>query len=718
MVRKVMRLCAFIAAASMVFPATAGAGGWSTKDKIQRKLNVAPSNMQYSNERVDAAQYEPYYVQQAATGGRVEVLDANAMYLGRELEGQQVMSNTVNLKGAADKKSPEPLAVRTRAVVAPYLIYRTSYNAELEDDVVTVKGNALFEVFNQGWTAIPLVRSDVGLIDVKLSRGTSFVTMQGSRYNLMVDKPGRYSLDFEFLIKAHREREGGPGNFNLEVMPAPISQFELKMPDTDVEVFIDPSIKTEIKKEQKSTTAWAVMPNTNSIQVRWTKAIAKETIAPVKLEPKVYVDTTTYAAIGDAVIRSQSVLSYSILQSEVSSFRVALPEDVSVLGVLGDELRDWKVTQDKGTQYVDVYLNFGVRGPYNLTLNYERKIGDGSGIAQIPWVRAMAVEREKGFYGIAAATNVELAVNKAENVSTIDVRELPQSIWASSTNPILLAFKYLKQPVGVEIEVTKHEEVPVLVAAVDSVEYVTLLTDEGKSVTKAVYQVRNNVKQFLHVDLPQDSTLWSVFVAGKPVKPARNKEGSILVPLEKSRLSGQDLTRFPVELVYASFGKKFQGMGRRSMGLPRIDLPASTLQWNVFLPKEFAYLRFGGTVKPSRGSAAQFGQSLPTSRMYASLRESVDYVQQGVAQKAVMPEETYGKGMLPIKIDIPQEGQLYRFSKLLVTDRETPFLTMWYVFGALQLAAMMRFVIFLAVVACCWWLVRKIARGPKSQAKQ
>ncbi len=713
-----MKLFAAVAAMFvMAAPAVLFAGG--TKEKIQKRLNAAPSNMQFTNER--NRQYEPYYMQESWGGQQVEQSAAVPVqqYIERHVEVSDMVVGAEGLvkdeesdrrekKQDAKKPSRPVVAAPSRAMVAPYVIYRTNYTAELEDEVVSVKGNALFEVFSAGWTQIPLVRADVGLIDVKINRGSSFVTMQGGKYFLMVDRPGRYSLDVEFLIKAHREREGGPGNFNFEVMPAPISQFELTMPETEVEVFIEPSIKTEIKREQKATVAWAVMPNTSVIQVRWTKAIPKETIAPVKLEPKVYADTTTYAAIGDAVIRCQSQVTYSILQSEVPSFRLALPEDVTVLGVSGNELRDWKVSQDKGTQYVDVYLNFGVRGTYALNLSYERKIGEGSGVAQIPWLRALNVEREKGFYGIAASTNVELAVNKAENVSAIDVRELPQSVWSSSTNPILLAFKYLKQPVGIDIEVTKHEEIPVLVAAVDSAEFMSLLTDEGKSVTKAVYQVRNNVKQFLHLDLPEGASLWSVFVAGKPVKPAKNKEGSILVPLEKSQLSGEDLTRFPVEVVYAAEGKKFAAFGGRALKLPRIDLPSSSLRWSIFLPREFAYLHFGGTVKPSKDASwgrRQGGRADGMVMKQALSRMSDQLVSYEVQSAA--PRESYGKGVLPIKIDIPQEGKLLTFTKLLVTDKETPQLTFWYVYGALQASAVVRIFWTLALLAAAWWLLRR-----------
>lgn len=135
-----------------------------------------------------------------------------------------------------------------------------------------------------------------------------------------------------------------------------------------------------------------------------------------------------------------------------------MAEDVSLIEVNGNDLRDWKTSKADGVQYLDVYLNFGVKGNYILNLVYERNIGEGSAVAQIPSVTTTGAERENGYFGIAARTNVELAVNKAERVTPIDTKELPSTIWGRSAHPILLAFKYLNHPFDITIEVTKHEE--------------------------------------------------------------------------------------------------------------------------------------------------------------------------------------------------------------------------------------------------------------------
>ncbi|MFH1360949.1 MAG: hypothetical protein ABIJ41_07985 [Candidatus Omnitrophota bacterium] len=670
-----------------ILPQNILAGG--LKDKIQGRLQKG-SNIQFN---LDQSGYEGN--QQTLYGGDQE------MAIPR---GPQVLNERVGGKTEEGEGIPT-------SVLSSYAIYQTDYKAELEENVVTVNGKVIFEVFSKGWTQLPLVRSSVGLIDVSINRSTAFVIMQGGKYYLMIDRPGRYTLNIEFLIKATREREGGPGNFSFEVMSAPISQYEFIMPETGVEIFIEPAIKVEVNKEKEKTLAWAVMPNTNSITTRWTKELPKEEIKQVKLEPKVYLETTTYSTIGEGLVRNQAQLKYSILQSEISNLRIAIPEDVTLLDVSGRDLRDWKVSVDKGVQYLDVYLNYGIKGNYILDILYERNIGEGSVVADIPSVKALGVERENGYVGVAAKTNVELAVNKLERVTAIDVKELPSSIWSQSSNPILLAFKYLNHPFAITIDVTKHEELPVLVAAIDSANYVTLYTEEGKVLTKATYQVRNNVKQFLHLVLPKGASLWSTFVAGKPVKPAKDKNGSILIPLEKSQLQGQSLTQFPVEIVYLDQGSRMKYFGSLKMGLPQTDIPASQLYWSVYFPVDYKYFNFGGDVKLTKDSTAW----RPLSHVQGRLRSAADDIGEqfsisNVQQMTYSEKQSGGKvvGVLPIKIDIPQKGSQYRFSKLLVTEKESPYLTASYTRIFKHIGKILRIIIFIVILGFVLKLVKKI----------
>ncbi|OGX39209.1 MAG: hypothetical protein A3D87_07720 [Omnitrophica WOR_2 bacterium RIFCSPHIGHO2_02_FULL_50_17] len=691
--------CIFLCSHACLPPVSMATG--PLKDKLQQKIK-AESNIQYQQFGQEGQSFSGPAPQEDLRQGMKSLASPS--------------SSTV--LPAAEPVNP--------SAIASYAIYQANYTAALEENVVTVKGKVIFEVFKKGWNQIPIVKSDVGLIDVTVNKGASFVTMQGGRYYVMVDKPGRYQITMEFLIKASRERENGPGSFSLDVVPAPISQFEFTMPETEVEIFVEPAIRVELEKFQDKTVAWAIMPNTNLITTRWTKAIPKEEIAPVALEPKVYADTSTYASIGEGILRCQTRLNFSILQSEVSNFRIALPEDISLLDVQGRDLRDWKITKSDGQQDLDVYLNFGLKGNYVLELTYERNIGEGSVVAEIPWIKVRGAERENGHIGVSAMTNVELAAHKLERVTSIDVKELPSSISENSRSPILLAFKYFNHPYRIHIDVTRHEELPVLVAAIDSVNYLTLHTVEGKILTQAIYQVRNNVKQFLRINLPVDAMLWSTFVAGKPVKPAKDKNGHVLIPLEKSQLQGQNLTGFPVEVVYLDKGSQLNFIGELKLRLPKTDIPISSFFWSLYVPEDYYYFKFDGDVKkeagirPSggilgvggsaqravrgrlKGAADDIGQQMAVETQYEPY-----YLKTDVEPKRKV-EEVSQKGILPLRISVPQQGYRLSFSKLIVTENEGPWVSFRYVKILKHFGSLIRIAVFVIIFFVLVGLIKKV----------
>ncbi|MDD5073453.1 MAG: hypothetical protein PHX64_02575 [Candidatus Omnitrophica bacterium] len=612
-----------------------------------------------------------------------------------QLQNQAVWANkeTDEISAGEDMKKYKSAETGHIPQSATYAVYSTKYNASLEEDIADVKGEINFEVFGKGMVKIPIVRKDgVGLIEVSVNRGASYVMAEGNKYMLIVDKPGKYRLELEYLIKVNREREGGPGQFNVEMMPAPVSEFEFTIAETRTDVFIEPSIKTETKEEKDKTVAWAIMPMTNNILVRWTKALPKETIARVKLEPKVYSTVNNFFSVGEGVLRCNTVIGYSILQAEISAMRVEIPEDVTVLEVRAGDLRDWKVVKEAGRQLLDVYLKYGVKGNFNMEFISEKPIGDGSIVAQLPVIRPLGVERNNGFIGIASMSNVELKVNKLQKASAIDVKELPPSIWDRSSNPILLAFKYLNDDYDIQVEVTKHEEIPVLVAAIDQANYVTLITDEGKSLTKAVFQLRNNVKQFLKLTLPADATLWSASVSGVPVKPAKDKEGHVLIPLEKSKLRGEGLSQIPVEIVYLEKGAKLGFIGKLSLDLPKADIPTNVAYWSVFLPKDLNYFGFGGDIKKAEEDIELFslsstvgeGRGARNIKVSGSVEEKAEYMnsfdraQQQVRVEREVLDKASQRGVFPIKIDVPQVGKAFRFSKLLLAEDEGAHLSVGY----------------------------------------
>jgi hypothetical protein len=102
--------------------------------------------------------------------------------------------------------------------------------------------------------------------------------------------------------------------------------------------------------------------------------------------------------------------------------------------------------------------------------------------------------------------------------------------------------------------------------------------------------VRNNQRNFVKITLPAGAILWSAALSGQPVRPGQAPDGSVLLPLEKSKSGGSttdDPPEFAVEIVYLTSGATWTDKGKTHIALPALDLPVSRTGLQVYYPPLF-----------------------------------------------------------------------------------------------------------------------------------
>ena len=182
----------------------------------------------------------------------------------------------------------------------------------------------------------------------------------------------------------------------------------------------------------------------------------------------------------------------------------------------------------------------------------------------------------------------------------MDINELPRQLVLKTTNPILLAYRYVnaKPPIRLALKITRHKAIDVQVAAIERAHYKSLVTRDGLVVSTASFTVRNSRRQFLRLSLPPESQVWSVFVDGKPEKPAyaadgEGADGSVVLVKMINSARG-----FPVDIVYATPIQSIDGLGKLSSRLPRPDMVVTHSRWDVFLPIGPRYYALDTTMDP------------------------------------------------------------------------------------------------------------------------
>ncbi|MDH3688718.1 MAG: hypothetical protein OEU36_04465 [Gammaproteobacteria bacterium] len=317
------------------------------------------------------------------------------------------------------------------------------------------------------------------------------------------------------------------------------------------------------------------------------------TIAPERKQGKFDAQIDTLISIGEVALRGSASVAINVKSGSIEELALNLPMGINVLGVSGPSLRSHQILVERRHQTIKLTFTQQMQGQFRIEVNYEKIMADKQSDIGVPTVSVGDAEVEHGRVAVEALTAVEVKASTVEQLLSVDVNELPQQLVLKTTNPILLAYKYVRaQPrFNLTLQVTRHKEIDVQVAAIERAVYKTLITRDGFAVTTANFVVRNTRQQFLRLELPAQSQVWSVFVDGKSEKPAQVSTGkvgdqsSVLIKMINSA-SG-----FPVEIIYATRMDKMGFLGTISARLPEPDMIVTHTHWDVFVPTGARYHR-------------------------------------------------------------------------------------------------------------------------------
>lgn len=588
---------------------------------------------------------------------------------------------------------------------ADYLITKASYKGRI------TKTNALFradfgvEIFakqRSQYVKIPLFPQNIALKNVLFDGKQGLVILEGNRHTLATKNVGTHQIAVDFSLKTAGDQ--GPQGLSFPIPRTPITSLEIDIPYTKIEVEISNAQQIEISERGRMTHVSALLSPTNSINIRWRRKLPEAVKGPAKI----YADTISHISIEDDALRINADITLSVLQNTIPFITLRVPEGYSILDVRGSGLGDWHELTRKETAFLDIPFDYPKKGNFPITITAEKLLPESSLSVDFTGFSVEDAIREKGFLGVELKSTSEVALSSSEGLDKLDVSELPATLISRSIKPLLLGFKYMRHPYSLVLDIKKHEELPMISTVVDSASGVTLFTEDGKLIHRIIFKIRNTSKQFLELELPKDAQIWSVFVAGEPTKPRLNKS-KILVPLNRSRQGASGLVAFDVELIYYEKSKRFGWYGQRASFFPVPDIIISQMLWSVYLPVGYTFPYFGGSVekeKMATGIRPLFaakrragytirGAEIPgekDDKYFDKRLKDADELKKQFSPNLALREEQIveqmeneaqfsqrvqavqeGKvhvtgGVLPIRIQIPTTGQVFRFAKTIVSE--------------------------------------------------
>ena len=481
---------------------------------------------------------------------------------------------------------------------------RVDYDLRIAGELATGRASLTVDVLKDGWVRVPipsglLVRE--ARLDGKLVSLVSGSSKGGSQMSAMLGHAGRAVLLLDIALPVNVS--AGEERISLPSTSSGVTRASVELPRQGVDVKLSGGLLTE-KTETGAESKWLAYAHGNEpLTFIWHRKIEDHHITlPLRQRGSL----TQLTSLAEDSTSLYAEVNLEVTQGAAKEARIQLPENVTINQVSGGMVADWEV---KAGELVVTFLE-PVEQSARFTITGETKT-PRDGHIEISLLRLLNTERDTGGVAVEVLGAGEIKDLKTQGLENADATELGD-YFAARQSPSMAAFHFrssdAKSPRSLAVDIARYAQQAVLVANIEEARYRVLVSKEGKSLVQAQYAIRNNQKNFLKITLPSGAAIWSASVNGKPVRPGESKDGSLLLPLEKSR-AGEEAPAFVLEVFYLVRQPAWTDKGKAQLALPAVDLPISRTGLLLYHPPLFK-------LAPEAGAFRVEDYAAPTSAAF------------------------------------------------------------------------------------------------------
>ncbi|HEY6660290.1 MAG TPA: hypothetical protein VI031_04075 [Pyrinomonadaceae bacterium] len=581
------------------------------------------------------------------------------------------VSEYTALKRAASPLEPEPIAPPVEATLS-----RIDYDLKVDGDLASGEARLTVDVIKNGWVRIAmpdgLMVRDAQLDGRPVNLVMNTTEKGPGRADLLLSKTGRSVLTLK--IVAPVMTVAGTDILHLPVSNSAVSHAVVELSRQGIDVRITGGLLLEHAQMATGSRWVANGRGGEPLTFAWRRKVDDVRASqPLRLRGSI----TQLVGLGEDATQVNAEVQVEVVQGLANDVRVQFPEQLTVNQVSGAMVADWDVANNE----LRVSFIEPVQDTARFTLTGELRM-PRSGKLDIPLIRLPAAERETGGVGVEVLGAGEIKERQPNGLEDAEAGELGQLI-SSRQSPSLIAFRL--QPADgksvrtLSLNVARYTPQAVLTANIEEAEYNTLIAADGKMLVQSRFAVRNNQRNFLKLTLPSTAVLWSASVAGRPIRPGRAPDGSLLLPLEKTR-SGEEAPAFIVEVSYLDRTASWTDKGHARVSLVTVDLPISkshlllhhpplfrltpvpgSFRLGTYTPPESPALR--SEPSPSATEQQQAEGEIPleqaeTKQLVAKLRDT---------KRGARPSRN-----LPLRVAFPHVGPSIFLISELTGENQTP----------------------------------------------
>ena len=332
-----------------------------------------------------------------------------------------------------------------------------------------------------------------------------------------------------------------------------------------------------------SALAYKFLANEAQPAPAWKLSVGTEIV-----ESWVRAEIVNTLTLTDSLIAGQATARFEIQNAPIKELSLKIPAAFQHVEISGAGIR----RRDHVGEIWEVEFQNRIRGAHTLSVTWDQpRPPQQTNLVELTGVSADGVERETGILAVVARPPLQVTSRQTTDLKRIDTGDLPD--WAGRPDEsTVLAYRYLRPGYQLTVEAKRFEEAETLRALAENMNLATVVADDGQMMTRMFLTVRNNGRQHLEIGLPPGATVWSSFVAGQAVRPSV-REGKLLLPVERS--TGEDAP-IAIELTYTSTNLFPRRRGSVDLISPQLDVPFKNASWELFLPPDYTYRDFSGTM--------------------------------------------------------------------------------------------------------------------------
>ncbi|HXJ06646.1 MAG TPA: carboxypeptidase-like regulatory domain-containing protein [Candidatus Acidoferrum sp.] len=465
----------------------------------------------------------------------------------------------------------------------PFTIKRTDMKLRVTNDTVLGTLQLQGETFNNGETKVALI-SGLTLLDAHHEGKALPLEQENGIQTAILAGPADFSVVLDAGLPL--SIESSRASFSLPVPSAGSVLLTLEVPGDHTNVRISPGLITSRQSENGKTTIEATLVPGQPANIWWA---TREVVAPaIPREVRFLSNIKTLVSVSESDIRLAVLADITVVQGEPAQFELEIPAGYEVTGANGASVDSIKMQDGVLT----IKLNAPAQRNHQFLITMEKSLTITK--ADVPFVSMKNSQRETGEVLIEGVGTMELTATESGSLKRMDFKETNPYLRSLARSSLQASFRYHRQPTenpNLALEWTRFPDSSVLAAVAERAVVTTLVTTEGRSLTEVKLTVKNQVQPFLRVELPAGASIVTAEVAGEKVKPVEAADGH-RVPL--LRPGFRPAGSYEVSFVFMDSGAPFAKKGGSELTLPKMDVPITLLQWEVFLPERYKVKDFGG----------------------------------------------------------------------------------------------------------------------------